>query len=371
MLLCAALGATPANAPEADHRAWQHGIDFVHAGGKLLLIWGSAGNPPQANPGGAWPHDIYYAWISDPQAPEPKIEPRVLVSRPEAQEPPSAAINASGTILVTSEDGENGINQYAGLWDSGLRELRRYPFEIRRGGHSGHVAAMGERFLVAYGEGWVDGGGWLGLGTGENVFARIVNNDGRPGREVKLTANGVANPRDSWPLVAGSDRNWLVVWQRYPGLTLQFALVDASGKVASRGRIIGGLPLRYAYDVQFSRELGLYVVGGTSGDSGFIALVGLDGKLLKLEAGLPPMAGEGRIALGSEGGHAIGVYPAIPSGVAVVRIAAGAIGPARLVEHPYAWDYTGTTGTFVAPDRVLFATLSTQGLRVFPVSLRP
>jgi hypothetical protein len=370
LLLCATLGAPAAPRPEADHRAWQHGVDFIQVGGKLLLLWGSAGNPPAA-PGRDWQHDIYYAWVVEPQSAQPRIEPRVLVSRPEAQEPPSAAINSAGVILVTSEDGEKGINQYAGLWDSTLRALRPYPFEIRRGGHSGHVAAMGERFLVAYGEGWVDGGAWRGLGTGESIYARVVQADGKPGREAKLTAGNVAKPRDSWPRLAASDRNWLVVWQRYPGLTLQSALVDAAGKVVNRGTIVDGLPLRYAYDVQFSPQLNVYVVAGTSGESGFVALVGVDGKLLKLKKGLPPMAGEGRIVLGSEGSHAIGVYPASPGGVAVVQLAAGAIGPARLVAHPYAWDYAGTASAFVAPDRVLFATLSTQGLRLFPVSLRP
>lgn len=368
-LLLACAAATAAGADE-DHRAWQHGIDFVRVGGRLLLVWGSAGNPPKPNLGGAWPHDIYYAWLDDPAAPEPKLEPRVLVSRPEAQEPPSTAINARGTILVTSEDGEHGINQYAGTWDSSLRELRSYPFQIRRGGHSGHVAAMGERFLVAYGEGWVDGGAWRGLGTGESVYARIVEDSGELRPEVKLSA-GTANPRDSWPLVAASDRNWLVVWQRYPALTLQSALVDASGKVARRFEIAGGLPLRYAYDVQFSPRLGAYVVAGTSGERGFVALVDRDGKLLRRQSGLPPMAGEGRIVMGVDGAQVIGVYPVSPRGVAVVPLSAGGIGPARVVDHPHAWDYSGTAGVFVAPGRVLFATLSTRGLRLVPVNLKP
>ena len=64
-------------------------------------------------------------------------------------------MNSKGTLLMTCEDGDGGINQRAGMWDSSLRVLRKYPITIRRGGHSGHVAAMGERFLVAYSEGWV------------------------------------------------------------------------------------------------------------------------------------------------------------------------------------------------------------------------
>lgn len=86
------------------------------------------------------------------------INAQVLVSRPEAQEPPSVAINAKGTILMTGEDGNGGINQHAGLWSSSLHVRRAYPMTIRRGGHSGHVAAMGERFLITYGEDWAERG---------------------------------------------------------------------------------------------------------------------------------------------------------------------------------------------------------------------
>ena len=353
-----------------DHRAWQHGIDLIRVGDKLLLVWGSAGNPPRPNLGGDWQHDVYYAWLNTPdtKAAAP-IDPQILVSQPEAQEPPSTAINARGTILMTCEDGNGGINQHAGLWDSSLRVLRKYPFMIKRGGHSGHVAAMGDRFLVAYGEGWVKGAGWLGMGTGENVFARIVDNNGKLGREIKLTPDRDPDPRDGWPLVAGSDRNWLVVWQRYPALTLQAALVDKAGAVIMRRQIIDGLPPRYAYDVEFAAPLASYVVAGSSGDGGFVALVSLTGKIVITQRGLPPMASESRIILGWDGSQLIGVYPVNPRGVAVVRLSADAIELSKVIDHPYAWDYSGTTGMFVAPERVLFVTLSTTGLRLIPINI--
>jgi hypothetical protein len=362
-LLACLLLAVASGAPAAeDHRAWQHGVDLVKVGDRLLLVWGSAGNPPRPKLGGDWPHDVYYAWIDGEKA-----DPQVLVSRPEAQEPPSAAINSRGTILMTSEDGYGGIHQRAGLWDSGLRVLRKYPFTVRRGGHSGHVAAMGDRFLVAYGEGWAEGGGFLDRGTGRDIHARIVENDGRLRGEVALATGR----RDSWPLVAGSDRNWLVVWQRYPGLTLHFALVGASGRVARQGRIIDGLPLRYAYDVAFSPQLACYVVAGASGDEGFVALLDLGGDVVHLQRGLPPLASESRIVLGLDGGQAIGVYPVRPRGVAVLRLSAGAVSLARLADHPHHWDYMGTAGAFVAPGRMLFATLTTAGLKLIPFSLHP
>lgn len=367
----AALAAAAAPAADEDHRAWQHGVNLLRVGGKLLLVWGSDGNPPRGNPGAAWQHDVYYAWL-DPlsTADAAALTPQVLVSRPEAQEPPSVAINAGGVILMTSEDGNGGINQQAGLRDSSLRVLRPYPFLIKRGGHSGHAAAMGDRFLVTYGEGWVDGGGWRGLGTGEKVFARSVDGEGRLGREIRLTPDHIAHPRDGWPLVAGSDTNWLVVWQRYPELSLQAAVIDAAGTVIKRRQLMDGLPLRYSYDVQFAPQLAAYVVAGSSGDGGFVALLGVDGTVIRTQRGLPPMASESRIVLGQDGAHHIGVYPVRPHGIAVVRLSAGAIELLKLIDHATIWDYAGTTGTFVAPGRVLFATLSRSGVRIIPVDLQ-
>jgi hypothetical protein len=377
-LLLLLLGLAAAGDQEADHRAWQHGIDLLRIGERLLVVWGSPGNPPRANPGGDWQHDVYYAWLNSPDAP---VEPHILVSLPEAQEPPSAAINNRGTILMTSEDGNGGINQHAGLWDSSLRVLRRYPFTIRRGGHSGHAAAMGERFLVAYSEGWVDGGGWLGLGTGKGVYARIVENDGSAQPEIRIASGR----RDGWPLVAGSERNWLVVWQRYPGLTLHAALINAAGKVEMQREISGGMPLRYAYDVEYAPQLASYVVAGTSGDGGFISLVSLTGEIVTTRRGLPPMASESRIVLGWDGTQLTGAYPVSPRGIAVVRLTKGAKGAdsadsansadsaielEKVIDHPYVWDYAGTTGIFLAPGRVLFVTLSTTGLKMISADLR-
>jgi hypothetical protein len=370
VLVLAALAAAAAE-PSEDHRAWQHGVDVLRVGDRLLVVWASPGNPPRANPGGDWQHDVYYAWLNSSAAGDAlPLQPRVLVARREAQEPSSTAINSRGTILMTAEDGNGGINQLAGLWDSSLRVLRKYPFTIRRGGHSGHVASMQDRFLVVYGEGWVAGGGWLDLGTGENVHARIVENDGTPGRELKLSANRDSGPRDSWPLVAGSDRNWLVVWQRYPELTLQSALVDASGKIVRQGQIIGDLPLRYSYDVGYAPQIASYVVAGTSAGKGFVSLVSLAGDTTRTLQGLPPMAAESRLILGWDGENLLGVYPVRPRGVAVVRLRSGEIEMVEFIDHDYAWDHAGTTGAFVGKDRVLLVTLAKTGLRLVPINLR-
>lgn len=353
--------------PTADHRAWQHGIDLLRVGDRLLVVWGSAGNPPRPNLGGDWTHDVYYAWLNPPLTQDfTPIEPQILVSRPEAQEPPSIALNSSGILLMSTEDGEGDINQYAGMWDSALRVLKKYPFVIKRGGHSGHVAAMGERFLVVYGEGWVEGGGFLDLGTGKDIYARIVEGDGKRHREVRISSGH----RDGWPLVAGSDHNWLVVWQRYPELSLHMALINARGDMGVQRQISDGMPLRYAYDVEYSSRLALYVVAGTSAKGGFVSLVSRNGDIIRTRHGLPPMVSESRIVLGHSGPDLIGVYPVSPRGVAVVRFTTDAIELVKFIDHSHAWDYSGTSGAFVAPDQVLFVTLSTTGLHLIPINLR-
>jgi hypothetical protein len=370
LLTCLASTLTAEPFPDSDHRAWQHGVNLVKVGERLLLVWGSAGNPPQPKLSADWPHDVYYAWLNpkDVTGNQPiSINPKTLVSQPEAQEPPSVAVNNKGTILMTTEDGHGGINQNAGLWDSSLKVLREYPFEVREGGHSGHAAALNDLFLVTYGEGWVDGGGWRGVGTGESVYARIINNAGELGRELELTDKD--NPRDGWPLVAASDRNWLVIWQRYPEMTLQSALISPSGKIIKRLTIMKKMPLRYAYGVTYVPQLSAYAVSGSNRDGGFISLIGVDGRILKTAKKLPFMAAESHLIVNQEK-NPIGLYPVKPNGLALVSLDAKSIKLIKVIDNPHKWDYSGTTGLFVAPDKALIATLSTSGLHLIPVDAK-
>ncbi|HEY4373223.1 MAG TPA: hypothetical protein VGN52_14935 [Burkholderiales bacterium] len=346
---------------DEDHRAWQHGIDLLRVDGRLLLIWGSAGNPPRPNLGGDWPHDIYYDWI-DAAAPHAAITPHVLVSRPEAQEPPSAALNSRGAILVTAEDGEDDINQRAGLWDTQLRVRKRWPFTIRKGGHSGHAAALGENFLVAYGEDWQEGGGFMDRGTGRNIYARLVDGSGGTGPEITLARGH----RDGWPVLAASDRNWLVAWQRYGAPpSLYAATVSGNGTAGAARLVADGLPLRYAYDVAYAAAVERFVVMGNRGAHAFLALLDRDGAAVLMRDGLPPLASEARVVVREGGGECIAVYPMMPRGIAVLRVLPREVELVRTVDHAHRWDYMGTTGLFTAPGRVLLATLTLAGVRLF------
>jgi hypothetical protein len=245
--------------------------------------------------------------------------------------------------------------------------LREYPFEVREGGHSGHAAALKDLFLVTYGEGWVDGGGWRGVGTGESVYARTINNAGELGPELELTEKD--NPRDGWPLVAASDRNWLVIWQRYPEMTLQSALISPSGKIIKRQTIMKKMPLRYAYGVTYVPKLSAYAVSGSNRDGGFISLVGLDGRILQTEKKLPFMVAESHLIV-NDGKRPVGIYPIKPRGFALVSLDAKAIKLIKVIDNPHEWDYSGTTGLFIAPDKALIATLSTSGLHLITIDTR-
>lgn len=353
---------------QKDHRTWQHGIDFVQVGNRSLLIWGSWGNPPTPLFGGNgnWQHDIYYSWIDKTN---PTIRPQILVSTTEAQEPSSTAINDAGRILVTFEDGNGGeINQRAGLWDSNLKPVKDIQL-VREGGHSGDVAASGNQFLIAYSEEWMDGGSFMNLGTGKNMLARIVSNEGVMGDEIEITLDTDPNKREDWPLVAGSPRDWLIIWQRYPERSLQGALIGKEGSINKKIKIANNLKA-YHYNVAYVPKLDLYAVMGTNSQKGFIALIDHLGKIVATKTGLPPPVSESQIIFTDLSSEPVtAVYPVKPRGIAVINFSATKIKLVKKIPHSYRWDYMGTTGVMVTLDQILFATLSTRGVHLFPVKI--
>ena len=256
----------------------------------------------------------------------------------------------------------------AAFWDASTQKAGDQ-FLIRSGGHSGHVAASRERFLVAYSEGWVDADdGFLKRGTGKNLFARIVEDDGHAGPELQISP-GRPQQREDWPLVAGSESGWMIVWQRYPERTLHAAVIDRSGAILRQTLIAKDLRVGYHYDVQYLPALNSYFVLATTVAGGAAVLLNAQGQIIVRNDSLPALVSESRFIWTNESSGVIGVYPVIPSAIAVIHVSAKKIALKKILASDFQWDYVGTTGTFVSPSDVLFATLSTKGLKIFTFNL--
>lgn len=373
----AVLEAAAVEQPESeslDRRQYLHGVNLILVDRRYLLVFSSNSYPPHR--GLQWNHDIFYSWI-DPA--DPRLDVEVLVSHDEAQEPASAAINSQGKLLITNEDGSDGINQFASLWNPDLTQIVPYPeMMVRRGGHSGHVAAFHSRFLVVYGEGWIQKGGADDLGTGNDVWGRIIDGNGVAGPEIEIAVSN--DTRDWWPIVAASDAEALVVWQRYHSesdgdgntinsTSLEGAIVDATGSVRTYLRIASEVEF-YVYDVRYLPSLRLYLVLGSDSDGGFGALVDPAGRIVAQRHRLPRTIREARTAVTSGPTGATAVYPTAPTGVAVLAVGNRSINLVDTIAGDVKWDIIGIDGVFVTPNKVLFAAGSINGIDLLSVDLK-
>ncbi|MBL8159542.1 hypothetical protein JNJ66_03735 [Candidatus Saccharibacteria bacterium] len=366
--------AEPLPPADVDHREYMHGVEFVKTGGRHLLLYASNQYPP-VSPAGEWEHDIFYSEIN-PADPNGSFSPKPLVSAVTAQEPASGAVNSNGKLLVTSEDAQFSpdLDQTYGIWDGNLAPLVPYGAKLMppQGGHSGHAAASGDKFLVSFSDGWVDGGGVDNLGTGDDIFGKIVNDDGTAGQIIN-TAVGTDN-RDWWPIVAGSDTGWLQVWQRYGtagtgGGTVMGALIDHSGAIVKELPIYDNNKYYY-YDVQYVPSLGAYLVVGsqnTGSNEGVAVLVSKSGTIIASKTGLPSTVRESQTVVSDDGKTAVYTVPG--TGVAVLDLTSSAITLRKEVPIDWNWDYMGTDGIFVGGGRVLFATGTQAGIRFITAQL--
>ena len=351
-----------------DLRSFQHGIKLVALpGGNDVLVWSSSGNPPTgAWPDGSWPHDVYYSFINPAN---PVITPVTLISKPEAQEPASAAISADGHILITMEDGWNTHNEVAqryGVYDTNLSPVLAYPQMVFDGGHSGHVAAAGNRFVVFFSNEWVDGGGVDNLGSGDDVLAQIYSSTGRFEKKVNVAVGRAT--RDWWPVVAGSDTRAALVWQRFvPGQTyadLMFSLLDpATGKLIRKQVKLAQQVKYYTYSVAYLPSVDRFLVlGAYAAGGGFAFLLEPDGNIVATNTALPAIIRESQSIVRNDSGKATLVQPVSPAGVMELSVTADKVALSGTITDDYAWSYIGTDGIFTGTNRVFIASLSRTGL---------
>lgn len=351
--ICLLAGAAQAG----DKRAYQHGINLVTVSeSRKLLFWSSAIGAPGAD--GTWTHDIFVADAGTPTQPKP------IIAAPEAQEPASAAISTDGRIMVTMEDGWNTNSvtaQRFGLYNSDLSPVAAYPQLVAEGGHSGHVAAAGRRFVVFYSDGWVKGGGVDDLGSGQDVIVRIFDSDGHLLRHVAVASG----KRDWWPLVASSDRRTLLVWQRFvKGQThakLMMAVLDpATGTLVTPPRSLAEMTVRYyTYAVSWVPATRRFLVTGTTkAGTGFACLLDEQGRVLAKRSDLPPMVREAWPAV--NGTNVVTLTA--PTGGMLLSVADDRITPLRRYTDRTPWAGIGAAADLGADGKVRVYALSERGL---------
>ncbi|MEA4896657.1 MAG: hypothetical protein VB065_03510 [Eubacteriales bacterium] len=336
-----------AGSAEEDHRGYSHGVNLLQVGDRPILVFSSNGYPPTTS-GEEWAHDVFCAWL-DPENIDRPIKAKKLVDAPYAQEPASACVNSNGVILVTAEDRQHSeyLDQTFGLWHSNLHEIHAYGEKLMppQGGHSGHAAASGDKFLVTFCDGWIDGGGVDGNGTGDDIYCRVVYEDGTQGLLMKTS---VGKPRDWWPLVAGSDVNWLQVFQRYGKRGIGGGTLY--GAITTEKNVAKPIALRknikyYNYDVCYVPELARYLVTGTAMDEGgFAILMDTNGEITAKTTGLPETVREARTVTGRVGNARIAVYPTPDTGIAIMELTETSVRFVKTLKGTVEWDYMGTDG---------------------------
>lgn len=331
-----------------DPRREAHGMATARGADGDTLIFYSAGRRPA--PGSSWHHDVVVArWHDGTLQP---AEPFIV--REEAQEPVSVAQATNGNIFVTFEDGwdANGsVTQRYGVYRDTLEPVAPYPREVKRGGHSGHVAAVGDRFVVVYSDEWIQGGGVDDLGSGFGVYAALYDAAGEPQHTVALADAR----REWWPVIAGGDKTALAVWQRFVPGTRQAELVAAPidpvlGK-AAKPVVLHPAVNYYTYHVAWLPAVERFLVIGTAGPRGFARLLDSQGKIQAELDCLPPSVREAQIAVapmadGDTG--AVAFTPVQGGGLMAVQASADSLRAAGTLDdgRREAWPPNGGLGLF-------------------------
>ncbi|KWN12565.1 hypothetical protein [Burkholderia ubonensis] len=348
-----------------DPRRFMHGIGVADAGnGKRWIFFSGSGIPPRgALSNGNWPHDVYVGEWSPGSARITHV--RTFISRPEAQEPVSVAQNGHGDLFVTFEDGWNApqeVSQRYGVYRRDLKPVKPYPNDVESGGHSGHVAAVGERFVVFYSADWIDGGGVDNLGTGGGVYLKTYDAAGRLLNHVPVAPHS----REWWPVIAGSPHRALLVWQKFikdsTNAMLEYALFDpATAKLEKLGELSEAIRY-YVYAAAYVPAIDRFIVVTTTVDQrGVAMLIDPDGRRTAMLDCLPATVRESGIGVA---GASASAYVPTHDG----RLLTLALAPARITvrgaqRSPIPWGTTGIAGFPVNDTTMHFLSLTPAGVR--------
>jgi hypothetical protein len=352
----------------SDYRAYQHGIDFIRKNDSTYyLIWGSSGIVPQgASTDGSWSHDIY---SSELNINHPEITATTLISANEAQEPPSSAKNAKGNIFITMEDGNNvnnSVGQRYVVYNNEMKTVKAYPNMIFDGGHSGHVAAVGNIFVAFWSNGWDDAvPGADDIGTGLDVLADVFSSEGNSLRRIEIATD---ENRDWWPIIAGSKNYACLVWQRYVKgdqyAKLMYSILNPeTGELLKNCIELENFVQYYTYDVQYYPSIKRFVITGAYyNGGGFAVLLDKNGKLIRKINNIPAMVREAQGVARKLQSSLITVYAQQPSGIMVLKLSADSINYVNTIEDNYNWFGIGTDGVFMNDTCLYMINLSPCGL---------
>ncbi|MCI0505176.1 MAG: hypothetical protein L0Z73_03610 [Gammaproteobacteria bacterium] len=403
----------------SDRREYQHGVQFIPLpGGGYWLLWSSSpGDPPQGDQqailkdGGKceyFTHDIYFSRIDSVS---PVINKNPLIVLPEAQEPVSAAISRDGVVAVTFEDGsennivncEGNIQQRYQLFDKSLRPISKMKKVAINGAHSGHIAAVNNHFVLAYAEGWIDGGGFEDSGSANDIYVDVIDAQGQ-----RIHHRGIAvdkgSPRDWWPLVAGSDKHAMLVWQRFVNdsgyANLMFAVyAPYSNTLIKEITLLKANLVYYHYDVQYLPAINRFlIVGNYVGDSllhrlnrafsivspkMFAYLLDEQGNIVAQWDANPDCEGcrsylnylvvrESQPAVYEDQDNAVVkvLYPGKPKGVIALAVTESRIELQDRLDGDHYWFPLGADGIFLDENTAYFANLTQQGLKTFTLKLK-
>ncbi|HDR8878977.1 TPA: hypothetical protein QDA74_004505, partial [Burkholderia territorii] len=346
-----------------DPRRFMHGIGVADAGdGRRWVFFSSSGIVPRgALRNGNWPHDVY---VGEWQPGKPRLQHvRMFIGRPEAQEPVSIAQNPHGDIFVTFEDGwdtPNVVSQRYGLYRRDLKPIKPYPNDVESGGHSGHVAAVGERFVVFYSTDWIDGGGVDNLGTGNGVYVKTYDAEGHVLNHVPVAPHR----REWWPMVAGSTHRALLVWQKYiehsTDATLEYAMFDpVTAKLDKLGPLSDAIQY-YVYSTAYVPAVDRFVVVTTTSDNrGVAMLIDPDGRRLATLDCLPASVRESGI--GVDGAHAY--VPTRDGRLLTLALTPTGMSVSGVQRSPIPWGSTGIAAFAARAGTMHFVSLTPSGAR--------
>lgn len=347
-----------------DLRAYMHGIEAVKQGDSGYRVFFSSANipPTGADDAGNWTHDVY---VSNWQRTDANIgTPKSFIQRPEAQEPVSVARASDGRIMVSFEDGWNttySVDQRYGVYDANLRPVAAYPLTVAKGGHSGHVAAVGKLFVVFYSEGWIQGGGVDNLGSGNGVYAKVYDSAGRATMAQIEVAPRV---REWWPMIAGSPTRALLVWQQFvAGKThanLKIALLEPKTGAVTKRQVLRSQVQYYTYKADYVPAIDRFLVTGTTAaGNGFAYLIDNDGRRTASLACMPATVREGGIAVNG----AMAYTPARDNRLLHLSLTPKSIALTAVQPSPIAWSYVGSVGLMRNATQIHWVSLDKIGLQ--------